>query len=81
MRKFQPKRLDVSETCRTFAALINILNLIVMETTKRKRTREEVRAAVRETIRRKKEWIEKTNKEFEMIRNGELKVEDIYVFK
>lgn len=45
-----------------------------METTKRKRTREEVRAAVRETIRRKKEWIEKTNKEFEMIRNGELKL-------
>lgn len=52
-----------------------------METTKRKRTREEVRAAVRETIRRKKEWIEKTNKEFEMIKNGELKVEDLYVFK
>lgn len=45
-----------------------------METTKRKRTREEVRAAVRETIRRKKKWIEKTNKEFEMIRNGELKL-------
>ena len=64
--------MEVSETCRSFAALINILNLIVMETTKRKRTREEVRAAVRETIRRKKEWIEKTNKEFEMIRNGEL---------
>ena len=61
--------------------LNNILNLIDMETTKRKRTREEVRAAVRETIRRKKEWIEKTNKEFEMIRNGELKVEDLYVFK
>ena len=51
-----------------------------METTKKKRTREQVRAAVRETIRRKKEWIEKTNKEFEMIRNGELKVEDIYRF-
>ena len=33
-----------------------------METTKRKRTREEVRATVRETIHRKKEWIEKTNK-------------------
>ena len=43
-----------------------------MKTVKRKRTREEVRAAVRETIRR--------NKEFEMIRNGELKVEDIYKF-
>jgi precorrin-8X/cobalt-precorrin-8 methylmutase len=43
-----------------------------METTKRKRTREEVRAAVRETIRRKKEWIEQTNKEFEMIRNGDI---------
>ena len=51
-----------------------------METTKKKRTREEDRAAVRETIRHKKEWIEKTNKEFEMIRNGELKVEDIYRF-
>ena len=48
--------------------------LIDMETVKRKRTREEVRAAVRETIRRKKEWIEQTNKEFEMIRNGELKL-------
>ena len=45
-----------------------------METTKKKRTREEARAAVRETIRRKKEWIEQTNKEFEMIRNGELKL-------
>ena len=54
--------------------------IINMETTKMKRTREEVRAAVRETIRRKKEWIEQTNKEFEMIRNGELKVEDIYKF-
>ena len=51
-----------------------------METTNMKRTRDEVRAAVRETIRRKKEWIEQTNKEFEMIRNGELKVEDIYKF-
>ena len=51
-----------------------------METVKRKRTREEVRAAVRETIRRKKEWIEQTTKELEMIRNGELKVEDIYKF-
>ena len=46
-----------------------------METTKKKkRTREEVRAAVRETIRRKKEWSEQTNKEFEMIQNGELKL-------
>ena len=51
-----------------------------METTKKKRTREEVRAAGRETIRRKKEWIEQTNKEFEMIRNGEFKVEDLYKF-
>ena len=81
MRKNSPKHLEFSENHRTFAALNNILNLIDMETTKRKRTREEVRAAVRETIRRKKEWIEKTNKEFEMIRNGELKVEDLYVFK
>lgn len=53
---------------------ITIYNLIDMETVKRKRTREEARAAVRETIRRKKEWIEQTNKEFEMIRNGELKL-------
>ena len=46
-----------------------------METTKKKkRTREEVRAAVRETIRRKKEWIEQSNKEFEKIQNGELKL-------
>lgn len=50
------------------------LNKNDMETVKRKRTREEVRAAVRETIRRKKEWIEQTNKEFEMIRNGEIKL-------
>ena len=45
-----------------------------METARRKRTREEVRAAVRETIRRKQEWIEQTNKEFEMIRKGELTI-------
>ncbi|MBQ9648932.1 MAG: 30S ribosomal protein S7 [Prevotella sp.] len=38
-----------------------------METTKRKRTREEVRAAVRETIRRKKEWIEESNAFLERI--------------
>ena len=58
----------ISITNKLFVLKIN------METTKKKRTREEVRAAVRETIRRKKEWIEKTNKEFEMIRNGELKL-------
>ena len=41
---------------------------------RQKRKKERVRAAVRETIRRKKEWIEQTNKEFEMIQNGELKL-------
>lgn len=60
--------------------IITINHLDQYGKTKRKRTREEVRAAVRETIRRKKEWIEKTNREFEMIRNGELKVEDLYRF-
>lgn len=59
--------MEVSQTCRNFAALNNILNLIDMETTKRKRTREEVRAAVRETIRRKKEWIEESNAFLERI--------------
>ena len=39
----------------------------IMETTKKKRTREEVRAAVRETIRRKKEWIEESNAFLERI--------------
>ena len=67
MRKKPPKHLEVSQTCRNFAALNNILNLIDMETTKRKRTREEVRAAVRETIRRKKEWIEESNAFLERI--------------
>ena len=38
-----------------------------METTKRKRTHEEVRAAVRETIRRKKERIEESNAFLERI--------------
>jgi hypothetical protein len=45
-----------------------------METTKKKRTREEVRAAYKEALRRKKEWIEESDKEFEKIRNGELKI-------
>jgi len=67
--------LEVLSFLCTFAGEYSqLIIMIIMETTKRKRTREEVRAAVRETIRRKKEWIEKTNKEFEMIRNGELKL-------
>lgn len=45
-----------------------------MEMNIKKRTREEIRAAVRETIQRKKEWIAQTNREFEQIRNGELKL-------
>ena len=73
--------MEVKEKLSNFAGeYLSIIFLNDMETIKRKRTREEVRAAVRETIRRKKEWIEQTNKEFEMIRNGELKVEDIYRF-
>lgn len=47
---------------------------ITMEMNTKKRTREEIRAAVRETIQRKKEWIAQTNREFEQIRNGELKL-------
>ena len=40
-----------------------------------KRTKEEVRAAYREALRKKQEWIEESNKRFEMIRSGELKIE------
>ena len=45
-----------------------------MENNKTKRTREEVRAAVRETIQRKKDWIALTNREFEKLRSGESKL-------
>ena len=38
-----------------------------METTKKKRTREEVRAACRETMRRKKEWLEESAKQLELL--------------
>ncbi len=44
-----------------------------METTKR--TREEVRAAYKEALRKKKEWIEESNRRFSKIRSGELKIE------
>ena len=38
-----------------------------METTKKKRTREEVRAAFRETMRRKKKWLEESTKQLELL--------------
>lgn len=38
-----------------------------METTKKKRTREEVRAAFKDALRRKQEWIEDSNAFLEMI--------------
>jgi hypothetical protein len=43
-----------------------------METTKRKRTREEVRAAFKESLRRKKEWIEESNAFLERIQQQRL---------
>lgn len=38
-----------------------------METTKKKRTKEEVRAAFKEALRRKQEWIEDSNAFLEQI--------------
>ncbi len=43
-----------------------------METTKRKRTREEVRAAFKEALRRKQEWIEESNAFLEQIQQQRL---------
>ena len=43
-----------------------------METIKRKRTREEVRAAFKEALRRKQEWIEESNAFLERIHNQRL---------
>lgn len=43
-----------------------------METTKRKRTREEVRAAFKEALRRKQEWIEESNAFLERIQQQRL---------
>ncbi len=43
-----------------------------METTKKKRTREEVRAAFKEAMRRKQEWIEESNVFLEQIQQQRL---------
>ena len=43
-----------------------------METVKRKRTREEVREAFKEAMRRKKEWIEESNAFLERIQQQRL---------
>ena len=43
-----------------------------METTKRKRTREEVRAAFKEALRRKQEWIEESTALLEQIHQKRL---------
>ena len=43
-----------------------------METTKMKRTREEVRAAFKEAMRKKKEWIEESNVFLEQIHKKRL---------
>ena len=43
-----------------------------METTKKKRTREEVRAAFKEALRRKQEWIEESNAFLERIHQQRL---------
>ena len=50
----------------------NIHPNINMETTKRKRTREEVRAAFKEALRRKQEWIEESNAFLERIHQQRL---------
>ena len=48
-------------------------NIIIdMETTKRKRTREEVRAAFKEALRRKQEWIEESTAFLEQIHQKRL---------
>ena len=49
-----------------------ILNQIYMETTRRQRTREEVCAAFKESMRRKKEWIEESNAFLERIQKQRL---------
>jgi hypothetical protein len=38
-----------------------------MEKTVKKRTREEVRAAFRETMRRKKQWLDESSKQIELL--------------
>lgn len=43
-----------------------------MESTKRKRTHEEVRAAFKEALRRKQEWIEESNAFLERIHEQRL---------
>ena len=43
-----------------------------METTKRKRTREEVRAAFKEALRRKQKWIEESTAFLEQIHQKRL---------
>ena len=66
MHKFPPFYLVVSKNLYIFANGLLILYLfIIMETTKTKRTREEVRAAFRETMRRKKERMEENLKRME----------------
>jgi len=46
--------------------------LTVMESTTKKRTREEVRAAFKEAMRKKQEWIEESNVFLEQIHQKKL---------
>ena len=57
----------VSEKKSIFAALTFKFNIISMETTRKKRTREEVRAAFREYLKDKKKRMEEKQRELEEI--------------
>jgi hypothetical protein len=64
--------LEVTEKVRIFADVIELLKLTFMESTVKKRTREEVRAAFKEAMRKKKEWIEESNVFLEQIHKKRL---------
>ena len=64
--------MEVTNNLFTFATELSSINNINMETTKRKRTREEVRAAFKEALRRKQEWIEESNAFLERIHQQRL---------
>lgn len=66
------QNLEVTNNLFTFATEYSSFNNVNMKTTKRKRTREEVRAAFKEALRRKQEWIEESNAFLERIHQQRL---------
>ena len=64
--------MELSENMLIFASDYSSLSQINMETTSKKRTREEVRTAFKEAMRRKKEWIEESNAFLERIHQQRL---------